>query len=452
MAEMASSSSGALPPEPAERVRTCLRLLSDPAVRLLSLIGSPGIGKTWLAEEVVDALRAQPAREVLKLPFAEVDNWLLFWPNLAESLGLNQQQTLWKLQEEVIAELRAKNFFLFLDAFETVLPAATSLSKVLSECPGVKMVVTSRQTLELAEEHPVQVPPLPLPEDLGNEGSCAELFNAYLHSLTSSFNTEEATRLCRHLEGLPLAILAAARQTGERGFDAVLADLETAAYLKTWSLPSSRFATLYDVVAWSYAQLSEEAQTLLKVASLFDSFEPAELLPLLADFDGVLTEIEANLENLKRLELLKAAPGSVKTLRLNSMLRDFLRLHLSQTGELAQLEQKLDVQGATSPTSRPTYVPETAVQDEKNLPSTSFDVDGDFDDLSLIEPLTERELDVLVFVVRGLSNREVAGELGISHRTVSTHLSNIYGKLNVRTRTAAALRAQQLGLIEPLQI
>ena len=87
---------------------------------------------------------------------------------------------------------------------------------------------------------------------------------------------------------------------------------------------------------------------------------------------------------------------------------------------------------------------------------TSDDVDtidvfeDDDDDFDLTEDLTERELDVLQLVAKGLSNREVASRLDISHRTVSTHLSSVYGKLGVRTRTAAALRARQLELVTDL--
>ena len=80
--------------------------------------------------------------------------------------------------------------------------------------------------------------------------------------------------------------------------------------------------------------------------------------------------------------------------------------------------------------------------------SAGADTDADAPDLFLAEALTERELDVLKVVAQGLSNREVAEHLDISHRTVSTHLSNVYSKLGVSTRTAAATRARRLGLIK----
>ncbi len=73
---------------------------------------------------------------------------------------------------------------------------------------------------------------------------------------------------------------------------------------------------------------------------------------------------------------------------------------------------------------------------------------GDHSSQQLIEPLTEREREVLQLVARGLTNREIGHKLGISNRTVQGHLANIYGKLQVNSRTEAVTRALQLGLIE----
>ena len=64
----------------------------------------------------------------------------------------------------------------------------------------------------------------------------------------------------------------------------------------------------------------------------------------------------------------------------------------------------------------------------------------------LLEPLTEREHELLVLLVAGLTNREIAEQLVISTNTVRTHLKNVYGKLNVRNRVEAASRARELGL------
>jgi LuxR family maltose regulon positive regulatory protein len=65
----------------------------------------------------------------------------------------------------------------------------------------------------------------------------------------------------------------------------------------------------------------------------------------------------------------------------------------------------------------------------------------------LVEPLSERELDVLAAIAEGLSNQEIAARLYISERTVKWHASNIYGKLQVSNRTEAVARARALGIL-----
>jgi LuxR family maltose regulon positive regulatory protein len=67
----------------------------------------------------------------------------------------------------------------------------------------------------------------------------------------------------------------------------------------------------------------------------------------------------------------------------------------------------------------------------------------------LIEPLSERELEVLALLAEGLTNREVASRLFLALNTVKAHAGNIYGKLNVHSRTQAIARAQALGLLPP---
>ena len=66
---------------------------------------------------------------------------------------------------------------------------------------------------------------------------------------------------------------------------------------------------------------------------------------------------------------------------------------------------------------------------------------------SLVESLSEREIEVLRLVTAGMSNREIAGQLFISPGTAKTHIHNLCGKLGVRNRTEAAMKAKELGLV-----
>jgi LuxR family maltose regulon positive regulatory protein len=72
------------------------------------------------------------------------------------------------------------------------------------------------------------------------------------------------------------------------------------------------------------------------------------------------------------------------------------------------------------------------------------------EDQPLVEPLSERELEVLALLAEGLSNREIGRRLFISLPTVKSHTSSIYGKLGVHDREQAVARARALEILPPL--
>jgi len=65
----------------------------------------------------------------------------------------------------------------------------------------------------------------------------------------------------------------------------------------------------------------------------------------------------------------------------------------------------------------------------------------------LIEPLSERETEILTLITNGASNREIAKSLFLAEGTVKNHVTNILGKLGVRDRTQAAVKAKDIGLV-----
>lgn len=472
---MTTGSTINLPTNPRDRVRSCTRLLMNSETRLLTLTGVPGVGKTWLARELVSSLKTskQLFEAAYEIDLANLDNWLLFLPYLSEQLGLESgQQSLWALKETVVARLSDyQTTLLVLDAFEVVLPAAATLKELLQLCPGLKVIVTSRVALELANEHVLRVPALatPNPEqpDRQNESVQIMTTRAQQGNATLVFSDKDLVDLARlsvYLEGLPLALLAAAQQLGDRTPEQLLADLEDATYLKLWRLASlSRHATLFDALEWRFLRLSSAERTCLECASVvIGDFDTGTLSTLVRSYQNdteVKSELLSALEARGFLARATAERGTEpqNLFSLTSLTKDFLHLKLAGTSERAQLLSTYAALSARQPDDpqRPEPIPEQPVRNALRPSSTSYDVDDygdpfetDRETLALLtEPLTERELDVLRWVVRGLSNREVARHLDISHRTVSTHLSNIYGKLNVRTRTAAALRARQLDLV-----
>ena len=75
------------------------------------------------------------------------------------------------------------------------------------------------------------------------------------------------------------------------------------------------------------------------------------------------------------------------------------------------------------------------------------DGEGVTEDGAYVEPLTDREIEVLGLLAEGLSNKGIAGRLGISDQTVKFHVASISGKLGTHTRTETVRRAVRSGLI-----
>jgi DNA-binding SARP family transcriptional activator len=131
-------------------------LLQETSLRLLTLRGPGGVGKTRLALAAAAALVDQFADGVHLVSLASITDPGLVWPAVAQSLGLKPQaEALDSLKEH----LRHQQLLLVLDNFEQVIPAAPGLSELLASGPGLKLLVTSRRLLNLYGEHSFLVPP-----------------------------------------------------------------------------------------------------------------------------------------------------------------------------------------------------------------------------------------------------------------------------------------------------
>src|SRR5690349_5408201 len=164
-----------LPPTPLigrrSEVAAVVALLVRPDVRLVTLLGPPGIGKTRLGLQVAAHLLTEPAANseaafpdgVCFVPLAPISDPALVLSALAQALEV-QGATTQPLPARLQGYLRRKQLLLLLDNFEQVVPAAPLLAHLLAACPGVKLLVTSRERLHLSGEHSYSVPPLALPE------------------------------------------------------------------------------------------------------------------------------------------------------------------------------------------------------------------------------------------------------------------------------------------------
>ncbi|HLU37682.1 MAG TPA: NB-ARC domain-containing protein, partial [Thermomicrobiales bacterium] len=205
-----------------EAIGNVTALLSRDDVRMLTLVGPGGSGKTRLAVEVVERLPPGAWDDIWFISLAAVRDPEFVVPDIAQAVGVGQVSDR-PVAETLIGFLRERHALLVIDNFEPVVAAGPDLAILLRACPGITMLVTSRIALQVSGEHIVVVPPLELPgtthlpiERLRSLES-VRLFVERAEASSSTFalteeNASVVVDICRRLDGLPLALeLAAAR-------------------------------------------------------------------------------------------------------------------------------------------------------------------------------------------------------------------------------------------------
>ncbi len=205
--------------------------------RLLTLLGSPGIGKTSLGIALASALQADFKDGLLYVSLGPLSDPSLVAATLAEALGVREAPTR-TLLDSLQDVLRDKQMLLILDNFEQVVSAAPLLTDLLAAAPQLKVIITSRSPLHLRGEKLVEVRPLDIPdpkhippvEELEQISSVA-LFVERVRDVNSDFaltpeNAPVVAAICSRLDGLPLAIELAAARTRLLSLSALLSRLE----------------------------------------------------------------------------------------------------------------------------------------------------------------------------------------------------------------------------------
>jgi predicted ATPase len=206
-----------------QEVADVCNLLRRPEVRLLTLTGTGGVGKTRLGFEIANALATDFADGVCLVQLAPVSDPELVIATISQTLGL-WEAGVRPLTEQLLAYLRDQHLLLLLDNFEQVVAAASHLIDLLAFCPHLTILVTSRAALRIHGENEFTVPPLAVPnlkrlpasEALAQVAAVA-LFLERARALQPDFvltqsNGRTIAEICVGLDGLPLAIeLAAAR-------------------------------------------------------------------------------------------------------------------------------------------------------------------------------------------------------------------------------------------------
>jgi predicted ATPase/DNA-binding CsgD family transcriptional regulator len=319
-------------------------------VRLLTLTGPGGVGKTRLLLAAAHVLTSVFADGVCFVPLAAISDPDFLLPAIAQALGLRETAAR-PVFEEVQRALDEQSLLLLLDNFEQVLAAAPRLADLLATCPNLHLLVTSRAALRLHGEHEFAVPPLSLPDlkhlptsdELAQYAACT-LFVQRAQAIKPDFQLTEANariiaEICVRLDGLPLAIELAAARTRLLSPQALLARLSHRLDVLTGGARNvpARQQTLRSTIAWSYHLLTPSEQQLFRSLAVFAggcTLEAVEAIATQADTgaSSVLDEVSVLLEN-NLVRQVEQADGESRLLLLETI-REYGLECLADTGEL----------------------------------------------------------------------------------------------------------------------
>jgi predicted ATPase len=331
--------------------------------RLVTLTGAGGSGKTRLALQLAAELLEAYPDGIWFLELATLSDPGLVPQTLAAAVGVREQPG--RALVEVLAEaLKPRGLLLVLDNCEHLLEACAALAeRLLRSCPGVRVVATSREVLNVAGELAWPVPALSAPDprglsphELGPTLIRYEAVRLFIEravlaqpafALTHD-NAAAVARICHQLDGIPLAIELAAARVKLMAVEQIAARLDDRFRLLTGGSRSAlpRHQTLRATIDWSYGLLSEPERTLLQRLSVFAGGWTLEAAEAVCAGEGVagreVLELQGHLVD-KSLVLVEGGAGGEARYRLLATIRQYAADRLVEAGVAGPTHQRHQV-------------------------------------------------------------------------------------------------------------
>ena len=329
-----------------ERLRTTI---SQPDVRLVTLTGTGGVGKTRLALAAAGSLGAAFPYGVFFVALAAVRDAEVMWKTIAE--GLDAEGDGPRAVTEYLGDRQA---LLVLDNLEQLDGAAQVVAELLAATPGVVVLVTSRRPLHLAGEHELVVPPLAMPRDAGvpEVAACeaVQLFVQQADLVRPGFavtpdNAADIAAICRRLDGLPLAIELAAARVKLLAPRALLARLESRLGLGGADRDRpSRQQTLRATIAWSYDLLGPDLAEVFRRAGVFVGGCDLDALAAVAGANGHAAgsdplDLVAGLADVSLITVTDGADDEPRA-GLLEVIREYALERLAEAGDLEETRRR----------------------------------------------------------------------------------------------------------------
>jgi predicted ATPase/DNA-binding XRE family transcriptional regulator len=323
-------------------------LRQESGMRLLTVTGLGGVGKTRLALAVAEALRESYADGVVFVDLSALRDPALVAPTIAQALGLREEGA-HGLRRQLLAFLQSRHLLLVLDNVEQVVEAAPLVADLLVACPRLSVLATSRVALRLRMEQRFPVPPLATSTSRGADeealggNPAVRLFVARAQAVQPDFGLTAANRaivaqICARLDGLPLAIELAAARIALLPPAALLARLEPRLQLKGGARDRpARQRTLRATIDWSFDLLDAGERRLFAGMAVFVggcTLEAAEgVCEPESGLDGVASLLDKSL-------LAHIESGGHTRLSMLETLREYALERLESEGQADQMRRK----------------------------------------------------------------------------------------------------------------